>query len=240
MEFKSRLFGRRFNSAGIAQNTQFADQHLQHREQLPGPGARRVDADGDFVVVWESCGQDVPATGVFARRFTPPAPPRPTSCRSTSSSSAIRALPTSPSTPAETSWSPGPASTPRSPRTDTSMACSRGASGPTVRRGPRCRSTPSPRRARWRRGRGRGRRRLRHRLVQRPHQRPRRHLRPTLRRATSVRRRWQRRVRSADRRSAHPALRLRVQRRHPDHRRGGRGCTRCDAPSITAYLQGFV
>jgi hypothetical protein len=61
------VFARRFAAAGIAQAVEF-----QVNSYTPGAqylGSVSLDADGDFVVVWRSSGQDGLGYGIFARRF---------------------------------------------------------------------------------------------------------------------------------------------------------------------------
>ena len=62
------VFGRRFNSAGIAQGGEFrANSFTPSSQRL---AAIDLDADGDFVVTWISSGQDGNAYGVFGQRFS--------------------------------------------------------------------------------------------------------------------------------------------------------------------------
>jgi hypothetical protein len=62
------VFGRRFSSAGTALATEF--QINTYTGDLQDNPAVAVDADGDFVVVWESRYQDGATYGVFAQRFS--------------------------------------------------------------------------------------------------------------------------------------------------------------------------
>jgi hypothetical protein len=63
----SGVFARRFSSAGVALATEFqVNSYTQGAQHYPSID---LDADGDFVVVWRSEGQDGSYTGVFARRF---------------------------------------------------------------------------------------------------------------------------------------------------------------------------
>jgi hypothetical protein len=65
-EFKG-VFARRFDSSGVGLGVEFQVNDYTHNNQrLP---AVAVDVDGDFVVVWESSGQDYSSLGVFAHRF---------------------------------------------------------------------------------------------------------------------------------------------------------------------------
>ena len=62
------VFGQRFTSSGIAIGGEFQISTYTvgtQREAMVG-----VDADGDFVVVWESDGQDGSDESIFARRFS--------------------------------------------------------------------------------------------------------------------------------------------------------------------------
>ena len=62
------VFARRFSSAGARPGRRVPGQHLHHGDQrYPSVAA---DADGDFVVAWQSYGQDGADYGVFARRFS--------------------------------------------------------------------------------------------------------------------------------------------------------------------------
>jgi hypothetical protein len=61
------VFARRFSSAGLAQGGEFrANSFTPSAQRL---AAVDLDADGDFVVTWNSSGQDGNAYGVFAQRF---------------------------------------------------------------------------------------------------------------------------------------------------------------------------
>ena len=62
------IFGRRFAANGSAQATEFQINLQTLGNQYHSDVA--VDADGDFVVVWESFGQDGQGYAVIARRFT--------------------------------------------------------------------------------------------------------------------------------------------------------------------------
>jgi hypothetical protein len=62
------IAARRFNSTGGAVGPQFqVNAYIQGTQRSPEVGS---DADGDFVVVWQSGGQDGYAYGIFARRFS--------------------------------------------------------------------------------------------------------------------------------------------------------------------------
>lgn len=61
------IYARRFNNAGVAQGGEF-------RVNSTGTGIQRlpavaVDADGDFVVAWQSDGQDGSDYGIYAQRY---------------------------------------------------------------------------------------------------------------------------------------------------------------------------
>jgi hypothetical protein len=61
------IFGRRFDSVGVAQSAEFqVSTYTNSNQQYPDVAA---DDDGDFVVGWESFGQDGSLFGVFAQRF---------------------------------------------------------------------------------------------------------------------------------------------------------------------------
>ena len=64
------VFARRFSAAGVPLATEFQinlDTALAQRSP-----AVAADGSGNFVVVWESLGQDGDSYGVFARRFNAP------------------------------------------------------------------------------------------------------------------------------------------------------------------------
>jgi hypothetical protein len=64
------IFGRRFNSSGVAQAVEFlVNSYTDAVQEAP---TIALDADGDFVVAWDSgggFGQDGDSYGVFAQRF---------------------------------------------------------------------------------------------------------------------------------------------------------------------------
>ena len=61
------IFAKRFNSAGTAQAGEFqVNRYTSDSQDLP---AIATDADGDFVVAWNSLHQDSGYLGIFARRF---------------------------------------------------------------------------------------------------------------------------------------------------------------------------
>jgi hypothetical protein len=61
------IFARRFNATGTGQATEFRINTYTPGNQFAP--AIAADADGDFVVAWNSFAQDGGGTGVFARRF---------------------------------------------------------------------------------------------------------------------------------------------------------------------------
>jgi hypothetical protein len=61
------VFGQRFNAAGLPQGSEF--QVNSYTTSWQGGPAVASDANGNFVVVWQSYGQDGSAFGVFGQRF---------------------------------------------------------------------------------------------------------------------------------------------------------------------------
>jgi hypothetical protein len=62
------IFGRRFSTSGAAVGGEFQiNTYTTNYQRLPAVSA---EANGDFVVVWESNGQDGSGRGIFGRRFT--------------------------------------------------------------------------------------------------------------------------------------------------------------------------
>ena len=62
------VFARRFSSVGVPLGTEFqVSLYTEDTQRLP---AVAMDSDGDFVVAWQSQGQDGSNYGVFARRFS--------------------------------------------------------------------------------------------------------------------------------------------------------------------------
>jgi len=62
------VFGRRYTSAGVAVGAEFqVNTYTSNRQAYP---VVATDADGDFVVVWHSYGQDGSDVGVFGQRYT--------------------------------------------------------------------------------------------------------------------------------------------------------------------------
>ncbi|MEM6784506.1 MAG: hypothetical protein AAF624_12320, partial [Bacteroidota bacterium] len=69
--YYSGVYARRYNSAGTAQGGEFLVNTFTANNQIdPAVG---MDADGDFVIAWESLGQDDPSvaynSGIYARRY---------------------------------------------------------------------------------------------------------------------------------------------------------------------------
>ncbi|HEX2464778.1 MAG TPA: hypothetical protein VHR17_09135 [Thermoanaerobaculia bacterium] len=61
------VFARRFNAAGVPQAAEFrVNTFTDGHQKQP---VLDLDADGDFVIAWQSPGQDGSGAGVFARRF---------------------------------------------------------------------------------------------------------------------------------------------------------------------------
>jgi hypothetical protein len=61
------VYAQRYNSAGIAQGSEFRVNTYIISEQQNSTVA--MDADGDFVITWTSNGQDSSLRGVYARRY---------------------------------------------------------------------------------------------------------------------------------------------------------------------------
>jgi hypothetical protein len=61
------VFGRRYNASGVAQATEF--QVSSFTPQWQYKAAMAMDDQGDFVVAWQSFGQDGESNGIFAQRF---------------------------------------------------------------------------------------------------------------------------------------------------------------------------
>lgn len=61
------IFARRYNSSGVAQGVPFrVNSYTTNNQHRP---AIASDADGDFIVAWESQGQDGSLDGIYSRRF---------------------------------------------------------------------------------------------------------------------------------------------------------------------------
>jgi hypothetical protein len=63
------IFGQRFDSAGIRRGSEFRINTYTTGDQV-NPRVE-TDAVGNFVVVWQSAGQDGSGSGVFAQRYDP-------------------------------------------------------------------------------------------------------------------------------------------------------------------------
>jgi hypothetical protein len=64
---RSGIFGQRYDSDGMAQGAEFrVNSYTTNSQNHPSAAS---DANGNFVVVWESYGQDGSAYGVFGQRF---------------------------------------------------------------------------------------------------------------------------------------------------------------------------
>jgi hypothetical protein len=61
------IFARRFDATGVALGSEFRVNTAVSGNQLDPAAA--MDADGDFVVAWDSFGQDGSGYGVYAQRF---------------------------------------------------------------------------------------------------------------------------------------------------------------------------
>ncbi len=61
------VYAQRYNAAGVAQGGEFrVNTTIANDQESPAIG---MDADGDFVVTWESNGQDGSSDGVYAQRY---------------------------------------------------------------------------------------------------------------------------------------------------------------------------
>ncbi|HEX8386194.1 MAG TPA: T9SS type A sorting domain-containing protein [Rubricoccaceae bacterium] len=61
------VYARRYNAAGVAQGDEFlVNTFTTGNQRLPSVA---MDADGDFVVAWQSDGQDGSDSGVYAQRY---------------------------------------------------------------------------------------------------------------------------------------------------------------------------
>jgi len=61
------IYGQRFNAAGVAQGPEFRVNSTTLGNQRSSMAA--MDAEGDFVIVWASFGQDGDGYGVYAQRY---------------------------------------------------------------------------------------------------------------------------------------------------------------------------
>ncbi|MDZ8109755.1 MAG: putative Ig domain-containing protein [Nostoc sp. DedQUE12a] len=61
------IYARRYNSAGVAQGSEFqVNTYTDYSQVNPSVG---MDVDGDFVISWQSYGQDGSLYGIYARRY---------------------------------------------------------------------------------------------------------------------------------------------------------------------------
>ena len=61
------VYARRYDSGGVAQGFEFlVNTYTTEGQEYPSVA---VDADGDFMIAWESTGQDGDAFGVYAQRY---------------------------------------------------------------------------------------------------------------------------------------------------------------------------
>jgi Secretion system C-terminal sorting domain len=61
------IYAQRYNSSGVAQGTEFLVNTYTTSDQLWPSIA--MDSDGDFVIAWESIGQDGSYYGIYAQRY---------------------------------------------------------------------------------------------------------------------------------------------------------------------------
>ena len=67
------VYAQRYNAAGVCQGTEFrVNTYTTNFQESPRVA---LSDDGNFVIAWESSGQDGSATGVYAQ-YDPPAQPR--------------------------------------------------------------------------------------------------------------------------------------------------------------------
>ena len=62
------VYAKRFNSAGVAQGSEFQVNTTTNKEQFNS--SISMDSDGDFVITWTSEDQDGSGRGIYARQFT--------------------------------------------------------------------------------------------------------------------------------------------------------------------------
>ncbi|MDB5273211.1 MAG: hypothetical protein JWO58_1578 [Chitinophagaceae bacterium] len=63
----SGIYAQRYNAAGVAQGTEFrVNTYTTNKQDLPVIG---MDASGNFVIAWESNGQDGDGYGIYAQRY---------------------------------------------------------------------------------------------------------------------------------------------------------------------------
>ncbi|MBL1199005.1 MAG: hypothetical protein FWK04_07950 [Nostoc sp. GBBB01] len=60
------IYAQRYNSAGVAQGSEFKVTTTIKSQNNP---AVAMDADGDFVISWQSVGQDGSGSGIYAQRY---------------------------------------------------------------------------------------------------------------------------------------------------------------------------
>jgi hypothetical protein len=62
------IYAQRYDAAGVAQGTEFrVNSFTTDSQSVP---ALAMDADGDFVIVWQSQNQDGNGQGIYAKRYT--------------------------------------------------------------------------------------------------------------------------------------------------------------------------
>jgi hypothetical protein len=63
------IYARRYNASGnpLDANEFLVNTHTTNTQQLPSAA---MEADGDFVIAWESYGQDGSDYGIYAQRFS--------------------------------------------------------------------------------------------------------------------------------------------------------------------------
>jgi hypothetical protein len=63
------IYAQRYNNAGVAQGSEFKiNTYTSNAQRYP---AAAMDADGDFIVTWQSDGQDGSNDGVYLARYSP-------------------------------------------------------------------------------------------------------------------------------------------------------------------------
>ena len=136
------VFGQRFNASGLPQGSEF--QVNSYTTGYQSDPAVASDANGNFVVVWRSYGQDGSGDGVFGQRFNASGVPQGSEFQVNSYTTGDQLSPRWPRTRTGTSSSSGTATT----RTGAATASSASASTPSDSpRGASSRSTPTPRAA---------------------------------------------------------------------------------------------
>ncbi|MCA9096637.1 MAG: hypothetical protein KDA68_24320, partial [Planctomycetaceae bacterium] len=61
------IFAQRYNAAGVPQGSEFqVNTYTTNPQLFPSIG---MDADGDFVITWQSIGQDGSGYGIYAQRY---------------------------------------------------------------------------------------------------------------------------------------------------------------------------